>query len=127
MRIFKKWAAGWVATGGEAVLGCNAAGSWANSGAAILVRGAPDHSSGCLLFRPHPRRLFLRRVARLFALQPCAQNFRDAPCLRDAAARQVRSFSIKNFADRSNASFSQVRNEALQLRQHRRALAFVDL
>src|SRR4051812_4906414 len=42
------------------------------------------------------------------------QQFRDAPRLRDAASRGVWRFGVENFADRTDARFTQMRLERLQ-------------
>jgi hypothetical protein len=43
-----------------------------------------------------------------------AQHFRDAPGLGDAAARREWWLGVKDFADRTNASFSEMRLEAVE-------------
>ena len=47
-------------------------------------------------------------------VQPCAQNFGDAPCLRDAAARGERRFRVENLVDGSDAALVQVVAETVQ-------------
>jgi Protein of unknown function (DUF1501) len=51
---------------------------------------------------------------RLGSLNPAAQHFRDAPGLGVAAARCERRFGVEDFADRTDASLVQVRDEAFQ-------------
>src|SRR4029077_14333954 len=50
----------------------------------------------------------------LGGLRPSAQNFRDAPCLRDAAAGHVRLPRVKNFADRHDAVVAQVHGKGFK-------------
>src|SRR5262249_1072748 len=46
-------------------------------------------------------------------LDPRSENFRDAPCLSDTAARGERRLGIEHFADRADARLAQVRKEPL--------------
>src|SRR2546421_10464459 len=62
----------------------------------------------------------------LRGLRPAAQNFRDAPSLRDAAARRVRFDGVEDLADRADAGFVQVRHEAFEEASRARAVFGVD-
>src|SRR4249919_2155586 len=47
-------------------------------------------------------------------LDPRAQQLRDTPRLRDAAARRKRRLRVEDLADRSDAGIIQVRDEAIE-------------
>src|SRR5437764_223087 len=56
-----------------------------------------------------------------------AQHFRDAPGLGDAAARRERRLGVKDFADRAEARFSEMRLEAVEEMPRHHAIIGVDL
>jgi hypothetical protein len=56
-----------------------------------------------------------------------AQHFRDAPDLGDAPARRERWLRVKDFADRADAGFSEMRLEAVEEMPRLGAINGVDL
>src|SRR4051794_3077768 len=60
-------------------------------------------------------------IVLLRSQSPTAQDLRDAPSLRDAAARRVWLDGVEDFANRADASLVQVRHEAFE--EPTRALA----
>src|SRR5258707_9208459 len=55
-----------------------------------------------------------------------AEHFRDAPCLGDAAARRERRLGVKDFADRADAGFSEMRLKAVEEMPRRRTIIGVN-
>ena len=53
-------------------------------------------------------------------LHPAAEKFRDAPCLGDAAARDVRFLRIEDFADRAQAGFAEMLAGSVREKRARR-------
>ena len=48
------------------------------------------------------------------ASQPASQDFRDAPCLCDTAARSIWRFGVEDLANRAHARLAQMGLEAIQ-------------
>src|SRR5882762_11001127 len=55
-----------------------------------------------------------------------AEHFRDAPCQGDAAARRERRLRIEDFADRTDAGFSEMRLKAVEEMPSRRTIIGVN-
>jgi hypothetical protein len=56
-----------------------------------------------------------------------AQHFRNAPGLRDTTARGERRLGVKDFADRADTAFSEMRLEAVEEMPCCRAVVRMDL
>src|ERR1043165_3945871 len=76
--------------------------------------GERHQLASCRLdFRGRPSTPVLINAGLLRSQNPAPQNFRDAPGLRDAAARRERRDGVEDLADRADARRVEVRDEAL--------------